>query len=660
MTRIAEAPLLIPVPPPPGPASTWSIHDAVELYDVDRWGKGYFGVNAEGHVVVYPTKDPSRGIDLKKLVDQLGMRDIYPPVLIRFTDILQHRVREIADAFSDAIREHEYRGKYSCVYPIKVNQQRHVVEEMRDFGAQQGFGLEAGSKPELLAVLAIIGDADMPVICNGFKDDEYIETVILAQKIGKRVIPVVEKFTELELIVKYAQQHGIKPKLGIRVKLSSRGSGRWEESGGVRSKFGLFMSEVLDALDYLKERDMADGLKLVHCHLGSQITNIRGVKNAITELGRVYVGLKKAGAGLEMVDIGGGLGVDYDGSQTDNESSVNYTLAEYASDVVFRIKGICDEAGLDHPLIISESGRALVAYHSVLVFNVLGVSGFDEFKIPAELPATTDDGKPMPQPIRDLFDCHRELTIKNAAEAFHDASAAYEQALNLFNLGYLNLKLRSLAEQLFWSTCSKIAALTRQIKRMPKELKKLPDSLLDTYFCNVSIFQSLPDSWAIDQKFPIMPIHRLSEQPTRVGMLADITCDSDGKIDNFIDGGRGKNALELHPFSGGEYLIGAFLVGAYQEILGDLHNLFGDTHTVHVSLDEDGDVSIEHVIAGDTVREVLSYVQFNAEELLGRMRREAERAIKAGKITVAESTQLMRFYEKGFNGYTYLEEPHPD
>ena len=655
-TSTTAAPLSIASPATLIP---WTPQEAAELYGVERWGKGYFGVNAEGHVVVYPTKEPNRGIDLKKLVDQLAERDIFPPVLIRFTDILKHRIREVAEAFGEAIREHNYRNRYACVYPIKVNQQRHVVEEMRDFGSEHGFGLEAGSKPELLAVLAILGDMDMPVICNGFKDDEYIETVILAQKIGKRVIPVVEKFTELELIVKYAQLHNIQPSLGVRVKLSSRGSGRWEESGGVRSKFGLFMSEVIDALDYLKRRGMADSMKLVHCHLGSQITNIRGVKDAVTELARVYVGLKKSGAGLEMMDIGGGLGVDYDGTQTDNESSMNYTLQEYAADVIFRVGSICDEAEVEHPMILSESGRAMVAYHSALVFNVLGVSGFDEFKIPAELPPPGTDQE-VPQPIHDLFHAHRDVSARNAVETYHDATAAYDQVLNLFNLGYLSVELRSLAEQLFWSTCSKIVALTRQMKRVPKELRKLPDTLLDTYFVNVSIFQSLPDSWAINQKFPIMPIHRLDEQPTRLGMLADVTCDSDGRIDHFIDVGKGKNALELHPFAGGDYTLAAFLVGAYQEILGDLHNLFGDTHAVHVSLDADGDPVLEHVIDGDTVREVLSYVQFNADELLSRMRREVERAIKAGKLTIGESAQLMRFYEKGLNGYTYLEEPHPD
>jgi arginine decarboxylase len=653
-TTPANHPVTVPVEP-----TSWTVADAAETYGVGQWGKGYFGINEQGHVTVSPTKDPAKTIDLKALVDQLGVRDIYPPVLIRFTDILRHRVREIADAFRIAIDENKYTGKYRCVYPIKVNQQRHVVEEIRAFGAEYGFGLEAGSKPELLAVLAMADSDDLPIICNGFKDDEFIEMVILAQKLGKQVIPVIEKFTELELIVKYAQIHGIKPILGVRVKLSARGAGRWEESGGARSKFGLFVSEVIDALNYLKERKMEDCLKLLHFHLGSQITNIRNIKQAVTELGRVYVSLKASGAGLDMIDIGGGLGIDYDGSQTNYESSVNYTLNEYANDIVYRLKTLCDENDVEHPTIISESGRAMVAYHSVLVFNVLGVSRFDKFEIPDKLPKT-QYGEDLPQPIVTLWEWQRDVNKRNATECYHDIVAAHEEAINLFNLGYLSLEHRSLADRLYWATCSKLLKLAQSMKQLPEEMQSLPALLSDTYFCNFSVFQSLPDSWAIDQRFPIMPIHRLSEKPVRRGILADITCDSDGKIDHFIDLREDKEALELHQYDGEPYLLGAFLVGAYQEILGDLHNLLGDTHAVHVSLDENGGYDIQHVVQGDTVREALSYVQFSADELLGRMRRDVERAVKGGKISLGESATFMRFYEKGLNGYTYLEEPHVD
>ncbi len=649
------APNMPATPTAPAPPA-WPIASAQQMYGVRNWGQGYFDINELGHVTVHPNKQPTPAVDLKELVDQLGIRGIRPPVLIRFTDILRHRVAEIAAAFRKAITENEYKSGYTCVYPIKVNQQRHVVEEITDFAAQHGFGLEAGSKPELLAVLAITNDKDIPIICNGFKDDEFIEMVILAQKIGKRVIPVVEKFDELELIVKYAEIHAVMPQLGVRVKLSTRGAGRWEASGGVRSKFGLFVSEVVDALEYLRSRGMADCLKLVHCHLGSQINNIRSVKDAVTELSRVYVALRQAGAGVETIDIGGGLGVDYDGSQSDTDSSINYSLNEYANDVIFRIKTICDEAGVPHPHVISESGRALVAYHSVLVFNVVGVAGFDKFNIPDKLP-TMPEGEHIPQPIIDLFDLYRDLSREKAVEYFHDAATAYDAALNLFKLGYLDLNLRALAEKLYWALCSRIDDLTQGAKRVPKELKALPGMLLDTYFCNFSIFQSMPDSWAINQRFPIMPIHRLNEQPTSTGILADITCDSDGKIDCFIDANQRKTALELHPYDGGEYLLGAFLVGAYQEILGDMHNLFGDTHAVHVTVEPDGHVSVDHIIQGDTVLEVLDYVEFAPDELLSRMRRDAERAVKNSRISVAECAQFMRFFEKGLNGYTYLEEP---
>ena len=630
------------------PADRWTTTDAAELYDVASWGKGYFSVGENGHLFVHPTKEPHRKIDLKQLVDTLEWRGISLPILIRFADILKHRLGEMHQAFDLSIREHGYQGGYCCVYPIKVNQQRQVVEEVFRFGRAYNFGLEAGSKPELLAVLAI-ADNNTPIICNGFKDDEYIEMVMLAKKIGRRITPVVEKFTELELIAKHAQNVGVKPTIGLRVKLASRGSGRWKSSGGYRSKFGLTVSEALSAVQFLKDRDMQDSLQLLHFHLGSQITNIRQIKAAVIEAARIYVDLKKAGTGVKYLDVGGGLGIDYDGSQTDFESSVNYTLEEYARDVVYHVQSICDEAEVPHPTIISESGRAVAAYHSVLVFNVLGVSGFGENDLPASVPEDAE------QPLIDLFETHRSISKKNLLETYHDAQQALDSALNLFSLGYLTLEQRGLAENFYWSICRKILKYASELEYFPEELEALEGLLSDTYFCNFSLFQSMPDSWAVKQLFPIMPIHRLEEPPTRHGILGDISCDSDGKVDQFIDRRDVKKTLPLHPYDNNSYLLGAFLLGAYQEILGDLHNLFGDTNAVHVSLDEHGEVVLETVVQGDTVREVLNYVQYNSQSLLDQFRRDVEVAVREQRIGYEESGRLLKFYEEGLQGYTYLE-----
>jgi arginine decarboxylase len=629
----------------------WKVQDAVELYGIRHWGKGYFSVNKAGHVTVHPSKRADQAIDLKELVDQLQARGYQLPLLVRFTDILRHRVGEIHEAFKHSINEYEYQGGYCCVYPIKVNQQRQVVEEILDFGKPFHFGLEAGSKPELLAVLALTNGLDTPIICNGFKDDEFIKMTMLARKIGKQIIPVVEKFTELETIVRHAEELKIKPLIGVRVKLATRGAGRWRSSAGYRSKFGLTLTEVLDMVEYLKQRDMADCLQLVHFHLGSQITNIRSIKSALTEAARIYAELHRTGVGVCYLDVGGGLGIDYDGSQTDFESSVNYTLQEYANDVVFRIKSVCDEAGVPHPTIISESGRAVVAYHSLLVFDVLGVSHFDHYEVPAEV------AEDSPQQVTDLFSIYRELKKKNILESYHDAVQAVDEALDRFNVGAMTLEERAMVERLFWAVCSRILRLVRELDYIPEELTGLEALLSDTYFCNFSVFQSMPDSWAIKQLFPVLPIHRLNEPPTRRAVLGDITCDSDGKIDQFIDLRDVRNTLQLHPYESQPYYLGAFLLGAYQEILGDLHNLFGDTHAVHVSIDDDGEVNIDEVIKGDTVREVLAYVQYSADELTARLRKDVERAVRTGKISLNESRQLLRFYEAGLDGYTYLEEP---
>jgi len=633
-------------------SSEWTTVQAAKLYDIDRWGQGYFSVNTEGHVAVHPTKQASHSIDLKTLVDELRQRDLQLPLLIRFTDILRHRVQEIHNAFSSATREHDYQGKYRCVYPIKVNQQRHVVEELLEFGKPFGLGLEAGSKPELLAAMAIVDNDSTPIICNGFKDAQYIEAVILAAKIGKNIIPVVEKTSELALITKYAQMHNVRPSIGIRVKLAARGAGRWEDSGGVRSKFGLFISEVLQAMDYLRDHGMSDCLKLLHCHLGSQVTNIRSIKQAIVELARVYAELQRNGAQLEIIDVGGGLGVDYDGSKTDFESSINYTLQEYANDVVYHVKEVCDEAKIPHPTIITESGRALVAYHSVLVFNVLDTSGFQRNDVPDSL---TDDLRAQaPAPIVTLFEAYQGINRDNFREYYHDAQVARDGMLNLFNLGYCSLANRSLGEQWFFGLCSKVLHIVRSLDAIPEEFEDLETMLSEIYFCNYSIFQSMPDNWAIDQLFPIMPIHRLEQPPTCRGILADITCDSDGTVNRFIDHRDVKPVLELHPFTGEEYYLAAFLIGAYQEILGDLHNLFGDTNAVHVSLDEHGQVEINEVIQGDTVREVLHYVQFSADDLMRSMRQRVEKALRDKRISIDESRVFLRFYESGLTGYTYL------
>jgi arginine decarboxylase len=632
-------------------ARRWTATDAAEIYDIARWGKGYFSVSEQGHVLVHPTKDPQKFIDLKQLVDRLQLRGIDLPILIRFAGILKHRLGEIHNAFQAAINEHKYTGRYCCVYPVKVNQQRQVVEEVLRFGKPFDFGLEAGSKPELLAVIAMTGN-DTPIICNGFKDAEFIEMATLAHKIGRQIIPVVEKYTELDLILKFAEKIGVRPTFGMRVKLAARGSGRWQSSGGYRSKFGLTVSEILRALAELKERGMQDCFKLLHFHLGSQITNIRQIKGALNEAVRVYVELKKQGAGLEFLDVGGGLGVDYDGSQTNFESSANYTLQEYANDVVYHVQSVCDEAGVPHPTIISESGRAVVAYHSALVFGVLGVSGLGENDIPKQL------GEEVEQPLHDLLDTYHQLTSRNALEAYHDAQQSLDMALNLFSAGYLPLVQRSMAENLFWAIGHKIQRLVKQMEFVPEELEGLDSMLSDTYFCNFSLFQSMPDSWAIKQLFPVMPIHRLNERPTRPAVLGDITCDSDGKIEQFIDRRDVKRTLPLHNFTGEPYYLGAFLLGAYQEILGDMHNLFGDTNAVHVSMDDEGEVILETVIKGDTVREVLDYVEFNVDSMMRQLRSSIEVAVRESRISYEEAGRFLRFYEDGLQGYTYLEEPH--
>ncbi len=626
----------------------WTTVDAAELYEVADWGKGYFSVNDAGNVCIHPGKDPQQKIDLKLLVDQLQARQIELPVLVRFGGVLKHRLEEIQAAFQAAITEQQYQGTYQCVYPIKVNQQRHVVEEVVRFGKKYNSGLEAGSKPELLAVVAIANN-DSPIICNGFKDSEFIEIALLAQKIGRQVFIIIEKYTDLELILEAAQRIGVRPMLGVRMKLASLGAGRWQGSGGYRSKFGLSANEMLHVLAELKARGMEDCFCLLHFHLGSQITNIRMIKLALNEATRIYVDLVQHGAKLQYLDVGGGLGIDYDGSQTNFESSVNYTLQEYANDVVFHIQSVCDNAKVPHPKILSESGRAVVAYHSVLMFNVLGTAGHGENELPTELPESAE------QPLWDLLETYKDLAQRNMLEAYHDAQQALDMSMQLFGGGYMPLEQRAQAERLFWAICGKISRLLRQADKVPEELDTLDGLLADTYFCNFSIFQSIPDSWAIKQLFPIMPIHRLDQRPLHHAVLGDVTCDSDGKVERFIDRRDVKRTLLLHSFDGQPYYLGAFLIGAYQEILGDLHNLFGDTNAVHVSIDAQGNLLIEEVVKGDTVREVLRYMQFDPDVLSHRMHASVEAAVRRNVIDEQQAGRIMRFYRDGLEGYTYLE-----
>ncbi|WP_166825574.1 biosynthetic arginine decarboxylase [Thalassoroseus pseudoceratinae] len=626
----------------------WDIDDAAELYEVSRWGQGYFSVGKNGHLRVHPERDPERSIDFPELIEQLQLRGLELPLIVRFSGILKDRLREIYDAFQHAIKEYRYEGGYNCVYPIKVNQHRQVVEEVLEYGAGLGFGLEAGSKPELLAVIAVTSN-ETPIVCNGFKDVEFIETALSAQKIGRNITIVVEKPKELDLILSVAARLGVRPQIGMRVKLSSRGSGRWQGSGGYRSKFGLTASEILHGLDRLKSEGMEDCLNLLHFHLGSQITNIRFVKSALVEAARIYADLVRKGAGLKSLDVGGGLGVDYDGSRTDFDSSMNYTLQEYANDVIYQIKSVCDDAKVPHPNIVSESGRAISAYHSVLLFSVMGAVTRGEAKFPREIPEDT------PQPLRDLFYTRKKITLRNAHESYHDALQLREMVMSRFLSGVLSLEDCSFADDLFWGICRRINKLTQEMEFVPEELQKLGAMLSDTYFCNFSVFQSMPDSWAIQQLFPVMPLHRLEQPPSRRAVLGDITCDSDGKLDRFIDRRDVKRALPLHAFDGQPYHLGAFLVGAYQEVLGDLHNLFGNPHVVHVDINEGGEVVIKTVVRGERVDEVLAYVEFDSEELLDQLQRSVEEAVLKKRVTHQEAGQFLRSYESSLRNYTYLE-----
>jgi arginine decarboxylase len=626
----------------------WTVRDSLELYSVTAWGAGFFTVNDKGHVEVRPRGEQGPGIDLLDLVQDLDQRGLRTPLLVRFSDILASRVRGLCAAFSRAIGDYGYKGGFRGVYPIKVNQQRHVVEEIVEYGAPEKVGLEAGSKPELLIALAILDTPGALIICNGYKDRAYIETALLAQRLGRTPIIVVDRFRELDLIIKISRDLDIRPHIGVRARLTTKGAGKWVESTGDRSKFGLTAVEIVEAVDLLRGAEMLDCLDLLHFHIGSQITAIRAHKDALREAGRVFVGLHQMGAKPHIVDVGGGLGIDYDGSQTNFHSSMNYSVQEYANDVVAAIQEACDKEQLPHPDIVTESGRAMTAHHSVLIFDVLGVHEMLSGRPPE--PVADGDHKVL----KDLAEIWSSISQKNVQEAYHDSLQLKEEATELFSLGYLDLRARARVERLFWDCCEKILRIVRELPYVPDDLEPLEKGLADTYYGNFSVFQSVPDHWAVKQLFPIMPIHRLEEKPTRRGVFADLTCDSDGKIDKFIDQRDVKDVLELHALNGQPYYIGVFLVGAYQEILGDLHNLFGDTDAVHVRLGEDGRYEVEHVVEGDVVTEVLQYVQYDKGTLIEKVRRTIEVAMRAGQISLEDSARLRRHYEQGLQEYTYL------
>jgi arginine decarboxylase len=630
----------------------WSSEDAHELYNVSGWGAGYFGIGEQGDMVVTPRRDSPNGINLKELIDELALKDVGLPVLVRFPDIIADRIRQISECFQKAGEEYGFTGKYHGVYPIKVNQQRHVVEEIVRYGREHNIGLEAGSKPELQAVLAIMDNPDAVMVCNGYKDEEFIELALLAQKMGKHIFLVVEKLNELKLIKTVAERNGVRPNVGMRIKLTNSGSGKWEESGGDQSKFGLNASELLEAIDYARENDLMDCLKLIHFHLGSQITNIRRIKAGLREVAHYYVQLRQMGCNVEYVDIGGGLGVDYDGTNSLAANSMNYSMQEYADDAVYMLCEACTKYSLPHPNLITESGRALTAHHSVLVLNVLEATSLPEWN--DDIHKVTPDDH---QIVQDLYGIHTTMSPKSMMEGWHDAQQLKEEALNLFSLGILDLSTRAKTERLFWTIARAVRKLSAKMKNIPDEFEELPKILADKYFCNFSLFQSLPDAWAIDQMFPIMPIHRLNERPTQEATLQDVTCDSDGKIEKFIGMYDYPAFLPVHPLKEGEpYYIAVFLVGAYQEILGDLHNLFGDTNAVHVVLDGEGGYRVQQIVEGETVADVLEYVQFNPKKLVRTMEQWVSASVKEGKISLAQGKEFLDMYRSGLFGYTYLEE----
>jgi arginine decarboxylase len=628
----------------------WTLENAADLYGIRNWGIGYFDISEKGEVIVRPGgSNGANTVSIMDLVSGLKARGHNMPVLLRFADILSARVIQLYECFNNAIRDYHYTGLYRGVYPIKVNQQKQVVAEIVEFGRPFHHGLEAGSKAELLSAIAFTDDPEALIICNGYKDEEFIDLALHSLKMGQQTILVIERQDELSLILERAKQKGIKPRLGVRVKLSSRGGGHWDGSGGDRSMFGLNAAQIIEMIDRLRKENMLDCLQMLHYHLGSQISNIRKIRSALAEACRFYAEMAREGAAMGMINIGGGLAVDYDGSHTNFASSRNYTEQEYAADVVEAIMSATNEAGIPHPTIINESGRALVAHHSVLVFNVLNSSKFEPPGSTEHIPKDYNDM------LNNLMDVRNSLSTKNLQECYHDAVYYRDEIRALFEHGNLSLRERAFAENMFWDIICKIAAESKERKYVPEELQGLETAIADLYYCNFSVFQSLPDSWAVDQLFPIMPIHRLNEMPTRQATLADITCDSDGKIDRFIDLHDVKATLPVHELRGEDYYLGVFLVGAYQETLGDLHNLLGDTNVLHVRIGKDGNVEYAHEIAGDTVADVLSYVEYDTRDMIESVRAIAEKAVRDNRITPEERREIMTSYENGMRGYTYFE-----
>ena len=634
---------------PPSP-SPWTIENSEELYHIEGWGEPYFSINAAGHVTVSPKGDRGGSLDLYDLVNALKRRNLGLPILIRFSDILEDRIERLNACFARAIARYNYNGIYQGVFPVKCNQQRHLVEDLVRFGQPHQFGLEAGSKPELLIALAALNTPGALLICNGYKDQEYLETAMLSQRLGQTPIIVLEQLEEVELVIAASHRLNIRPILGVRAKLSSKGVGRWGGSTGDRAKFGLTIPEVLSAVDRLKQVDMLDCLQLLHFHIGSQISSISVIKDALREASQIYVELSALGAKMGYLDVGGGLGIDYDGSKTNFYASKNYSIQNYANDVVAEVKEACAARSLPVPTLISESGRAIASHQSVLVFDVLGTSetpGIEDIESPTEADHAL---------LRELYETYTSIRLKNYQEAYHDAEQFKEEAISLFNFGYLSLTERAKVERLYWACCRRILDLVRHEDYVPDDLEDLEKSLASIYYINLSVFQSVPDTWAINQLFPILPIHRLDEEPTCRATLADLTCDSDGKINQFIDLRDVKPVLELHPLLKEEpYYLGLFLGGAYQEIMGNLHNLFGDTNTVHIHMTPKG-YQIEHVVKGDTMTEVLGYVQYDSEDLIENIRRRTEQALQEGTITLEEAQLLMQHYEHSLNHYTYLSD----
>ncbi len=645
-TRLADS---TPQSAAPAPSPAWTIDDSRLLYNVEGWGIGYFDINERGHVVVRPDKGhPERQLDLFDIATDLAEQGIGLPVLLRFSDILRSRIETLSSRFTTAIREFDYEGTYTLVYPIKVNQQRHVVEEIVNFGHAHGVGLECGSKPELQAVLALAENSTHTIVCNGYKDEEFMRLAMMGQKLGHQVFIVIEQLSELDVLLRVADEMGVEPSAGVRIKLHSEGFGRWAESGGEKSKFGLNTSELVKVVDHLHEIGRPEVLRLIHFHLGSQITDIRYIKSGLQEVARFYQELHAAGIPITHVDVGGGLGVDYDGSGSTVAASVNYSVQEYANDVVYTLAEACREHELPMPHLISESGRALTAHHALLLINVIDVESQQNIPVPD----IGDDDHPILHELKEGFE---SISSRSVREVYHDATFAKERAQALFNSGVLSLRGRAVAEQLYMATLNAVARIAgRDREEYEDIIDEVEARLVDRYFCNFSVFQSLPDSWAIDQLFPIMPIHRLDEEPSRRGTLQDVTCDSDGKIDRFVGGKHGRPSLELHPFRLGEqYILGIFLTGAYQEILGDLHNLFGDTNAVHVRLSPTGaGYEISDLVHGDTVTEVLNYVQFRASDLLTLFRRKVS---NAKTLSRQEANTFIAEYVAGLEGYTYLE-----